>query len=543
MKHARRDQGRVTFTRTDKIGALAAEDDVELLSQCFIDIGDVGLLMDCSKPETIVLGRTGSGKSALIWHLSTYSERVIPISAENLALKYISNSTILSFVLKLGLQLDPFFRLLWRHVFVIEIIKRRFNITSESSRRSIVDSLREVFMRRNHKKALDYVRKWEHSFWQYTDTRIKEVTGKFEEQLENEIKLAVPSFDIRSNDITKLTEEQKCEIRQRAETVINELQVRELAVIIAALPEILNDPQKQFYITIDRLDENWVDERIKYLLVRALIETVRDFVPIENVKVIIALRSDLMEKVLRETRDTGFQEEKYESLYLRLSWSREELIRLLKNRVEKAFKSRTTTQPIILSDLMLDTMGKQRAVDYMVDRTLMRPRDLILFFNESLKQSVDRTTITAGAIRDAEGEYSRKRLVSLGEEWATCYPNIVSYTKILRHKPEVFSIRSIVPDECMELAVDCYVDGGDELSSLSKRLFEEKINHDYFIRQLVYIFYRVGIVGLKSTGYESYQWAFDGRTINSAEMTDEVRIKIHPCFWRVLGVVGKSEST
>jgi D-tyrosyl-tRNA(Tyr) deacylase len=48
---------------------------------------------------------------------------------------------------------------------------------------------------------------------------------------------------------------------------------------------IFDIPQQRFYITIDRLDENWVDERIRYKLLRALLEAVRSFKQVRSVKV------------------------------------------------------------------------------------------------------------------------------------------------------------------------------------------------------------------------------------------------------------------
>jgi len=534
---------RLAFRRNDEIGALAAEDDAALLARCFLDTGEIDILLDCQSPKTIIVGRTGTGKSAILCQLAQDTEKVIPINAEHLALTYISNSTILSFVLKLGLQLDPFFRLLWRHVFVVEIIRRRFNIVDEMGQRTILDELREIFMKKNHKRALAYFRAWEHSFWQDTDSRVKEVTGKFEEQLENEIKVAVPRFDIRSTDTTKLTEEEKTEVIHRAEHVINELQVHELSEIMDALPDILKDPQRHYYITIDRLDENWVDERIKYLLIRALIETVRDFQRIPNVKIIVAIRTDLIERVLRETRDAGFQEEKYESIYLRLTWSRESLIKLLDIRINEVFKQRYTKQSVSHTDLMRISKTKQNAIGYIIDRTLMRPRDLILLFNECIQQSVDKTNITNKAIHDAEGNYSRKRLTSLGEEWVTCYPKLVDYTKILRQRQAIFKLSDITERECTDLILTNLENDRDtdELSNLALQLYNSKITYQNFLRELMYIFYRIGLVGLKTTGYETYQWALDGRTINSAEMTEDFRVKIHPCFWRVLGITSLQE--
>mgnify|MGYP001584165390 CR=1 FL=1 len=126
--------------------------------------------------------------------------------------------------------------------------------------------------------------------------------------------------------VTNLSEEQKVDVVQRGQAVINEVQLRELADVMTFLDEDVFDDEKQhFYITIDKLDENWVEDKFRYLLIRSLIETVRDFLRVRNIKIIVALRTDLIERVFRFTRDPGFQEEKYRSLFLTIKWTDKQL--------------------------------------------------------------------------------------------------------------------------------------------------------------------------------------------------------------------------
>ena len=54
------------FRRNDNIGAAEAESDDAFLFECFVDTGDLEILTDCGESKRIVVGRTGSGKSALL---------------------------------------------------------------------------------------------------------------------------------------------------------------------------------------------------------------------------------------------------------------------------------------------------------------------------------------------------------------------------------------------------------------------------------------------------------------------------------------------
>jgi hypothetical protein len=132
----------------------------------------------CANPRRLVLGRTGSGKSALLIKLANTEERTIEVRAESLALSYISNSTILQFFSGLGVKLDIFFRLLWRHVFTVELLKVHFRIRDESDRKSFIEKICNRFRDKKHTKAVDYLRKWGESFWEETEYRIKELTTK-----------------------------------------------------------------------------------------------------------------------------------------------------------------------------------------------------------------------------------------------------------------------------------------------------------------------------------------------------------------------------
>jgi len=54
------------FRRNDRIGSAAAEDDHDFLSTCFVDTGDLDILQGMNDNRQIIVGRTGTGKSALI---------------------------------------------------------------------------------------------------------------------------------------------------------------------------------------------------------------------------------------------------------------------------------------------------------------------------------------------------------------------------------------------------------------------------------------------------------------------------------------------
>jgi len=530
------------FRNSDTVGVADAESDRTFLKECFIDTGQIDLLSDCLDHRRIVLGRTGSGKTALLNELSERLSTVITIKPESLALAYITNSTILQFVHSLGVNLDTFFKLLWRHVFTVEVIKAHFHLDSPNAKEGLVDWLRGVFSdkRRQHEKALAYLERWGSTFWEQTDYRIQELTTKFESDLEASIGLEVPLSKMKLSGGETLSQEEKASVIQRARYVVNQVQIQELSYVLDLLNSILEDPKKRYYIVIDRLDEDWIDEKLRYQLIRALIETVRDFGKVQNAKIVIALRHDLIDRVIRLSRGPGFQEEKYESMYLDLNWSSDDLIRILDSRINKLVRRSYTKDLVTHKDLLPETINKYPTVNYLLERTLMRPRDVIMFFNACIRQARGSPIISPHMLKEAEGEYSRQRLRSLADEWIADYPDLMDFVDILKNRPSIFGVSEITDEQCFDLAVKLLEDGQNregELKDLLRRIEVNPADIEPFRNWLVASFYRVSLVGLKLEAFEAVVWSNSGRrSISEAEIAPKTRVSIHPMFWRSLGI-------
>jgi hypothetical protein len=528
------------FKKLDCVGAAAAEDDQKFLQSCFIDTGDLEALFDCDDARRIVVGRTGAGKSALLLKLAKNEQKTIEVRPESLALAYISNSNILQFFSELGVKLDIFFRLLWRHVFTVEILKQHFHITDEAAKRSFLSKILDLFKDDKHRKAIEYLQKWGQSFWQETEYRIKEVTTTLERDLKATIEGKIDDTSISLEGAKKLTAEQKSELVQRAQTVVNNVQIRQLSEILDLVKDVLARDNRYYYIVIDRLDEDWIEEKLRFRLIRALIETVKDFVKIRHVKIVVAIRLDLLERVFRITRDAGFQEEKYESLYLPLTWGRDALVHVLDERINHLIKSRYTSRRLTHTDILPRQIDGQASLDYLLERTMFRPRDVIMFVNYCIQKATGKEQFTVQNIREAEGEYSRDRLKSLADEWFSDYPNLLEFTKILSSRSRRFILTDISDKQCEDFALEQVIAGcqhSDDLFRSAAQLVDLQIQAAEFRKVLIYSFYRTGLVGLKAGKSEAFLWTTVGRrSLTRTEIPDDCCAQVHPMFWRVLHI-------
>jgi hypothetical protein len=155
------------FRKHSSVGAASAEDDSQFLSTCFVDTGDLTTLLDSSDPRRLVLGRTGSGKSALLLQIQNRSNAAT-INPQTLAFNHVTNSTVLQFFLAAGVKLDLFFRLLWRHVFAVELLKEKYHVRTEAESRSLLERLFALVSRDKNASSAEFVGR----FWLWESSQV-----------------------------------------------------------------------------------------------------------------------------------------------------------------------------------------------------------------------------------------------------------------------------------------------------------------------------------------------------------------------------------
>lgn len=530
------------FRKNDDIGAADADDDIDFLADCFVNTGDFDTAIDCNSSKRIIVGRTGSGKTAIIKKIYDECERVIKISPETLSLNYIANNEVFKFFEKSGVNLAPFYILLWKHIFVVELLKYKYNINNKDSQKKCLRKLRDLIIKDEIKElAIDYLEKWGKKFWLTSDVRMKELTQIVQNELTASLEAKLPHVKASAQYLEGLSEQERTEIVEIGQKAVSEVQVRELINLIYILNDhVFTDKQKQYYIVIDTLDDEWADDRIKYKLIKSLIDSIRSFRRIYNIKIVIGLRKDLIEKVITSTSESGFQEEKYESFYLHLKWNRKQLAKLLELRINKLIKRRYTKDSVKLEDMLPNQIGKVNPIDYILDRTFLRPRDAILFLNECISNADGKPTLTAEIIKQSEEEYSQKRLQSLEYEWRGIYPEIRRTCQILNGLHSRFKLSEITQDilntRFLEVVDRITPDNLDPVVKLLDKLYTESGNFNTIRSYLFRFFYTVGLVGIKKGPTSSVLWSYTTRSfLNAGELKPTHTIYIHPSFHRALG--------
>lgn len=541
------------FRTNSGIGSLDAESD-RFLKSAFVTREDYRLLLDTSSSQCVILGRTGSGKSALLNKIYEHEGiETIRISPEALSLKFLSNSTILNYFRDLRVHLDLFYKLLWKHVFIVELLQLKFKNVAET--RNVIQRLIERFKKTDPRKvrALNYLNEFKDRFWEQTELRIKEIEteliNKFIESISSSSEInvapikALLTSGATSEELSR--ENVKSEVVHKAQSVVNSMQANEIFQMVEILKDdIFDDEQKHYFIVIDDLDKEWVDRSIVYDLLRALLQTIKDLRGISGTKIIIALRENLARMVFSDNNSRGIQREKYEDLYLDLRWTAEELRDLVDRRLAELMKSAYTNDVPTSFDIL--PSGKKNRPDgftYMLERTFLRPRDIIDYFNRCIRLADGQTELTQQTLSDAELEYSRSRLHAVEDEWRENYGSLPELYAFLEGAPVPFHLQDMV-DKATEHFYQQSISPNFEIPNkeLAAALagFRSDANVIPLLKGVLVALYEVGIIQIRAAHNDPIASCFTSSIRIPAEsLTDHSRFYVHPTFYRALRISPK----
>lgn len=446
-----------------------------------------------------------------------------------------------------GVDLDVLYQLIWRHLLAIELIQCNQNFENEAKAKNYFAALHDKFARGNgtkekrKKSALSQLERYLSAYNDKTVDRVENIVKKIEGDLVAGINLEEIGIPVSFTASLSAKKETREKVVQRAQAVINNIDLRDLGEIINLLADdVFNDPMQETFIVIDELDERWVDTKVKYDLIRALIESIKKFRKIRRAKVVIALREDLLEKVLRETRFEGGQEEKFEDLFQRLRWKPEELRNIIEKRIKWLFENKYTSKEITFSDIFGSKVQDEEPFNYMLDRTLQRPRDIIQFANYCFESSEGQTQVKAKSIREAETRYSKRRYEALLQEWEIVNPLTDICCELLENQKSKFSLANFTKNEAENFAIKILEKESkgknDPVFIAASEYIENKLSRRKFLRKTIQELYKVGVVGIKNSKYPTLWSYLHEPLISSAEINEETIIFIHPMLWRHLGV-------
>lgn len=512
---------KIVLRRNMNIGTGAAENDNEFLSECFLITPEYASILDFADKKMILLGRTGCGKTALIKSVERDVDVFIPIKPDIFALQYINNIPFINALKQEGINLDIFYKFLWMHEIISNIIKQYFAYNKKDFLKILTETASNIGRVNQLKKYLE----------EYGNIFFEEQGAK---KLTNEIEKKVAA-DMGYSDFLKikgsLTQTQKQELQTKASQCVNSTQINQLKNVIALLKEYFErNKQRKIIVAIDDLDNHWIDEDSKYKLIHALLDAIRFFIDIPNLKILVSMRADLLAKTCEVMNR---QNEKDDAFTLKINWTKQMLTAILDKRIGYLFRHKyQKNSNITFRDVFSCYIDEEAATDYILNRTMMRPRDAITFVNMCIARADGNSEITEETILSAEEDFRYDRLSSLKHEWNLNYPNIEDYIKAIYIFDYIFSYKEAMEksDEIQNLLL-----ASNKLDDPIVKKFvmcakDDVLCKNESTKNLLNVLFTIGILGIFDKHNKSIYATPNRPSLNELDFTESLKFIIHPLF-------------
>lgn len=510
--------------RTMNIGTGMAENDGDFLKKCFLETPEYETLLNFDDKKMVLLGRTGSGKTALLKILLENKDIVpIEIKPSTFVMQYISNIPFIRTMKEANLNLSVFYKFLWMHEIISNIIKQYFSYTKK---KDFYIALSEILGTDGRMKELqNYLNQNDGVF--YKEESIQKITSGLEQKIG--VELGFPDLAFVAD---KLSESQKYEIQSKTSQRLNTDQIKQLKNIITIFKEYFSkNKEKKIIVCIDDLDTGWTDDTSKYELLSALMDSIKQFIEIPNIKILVAMRADLLTKTISETKRQG---EKDMAFTMKLNWSYQMLEELINKRLNYLFEYHYERKTkISFRDLFDCEISGVKGYDYVMQRTFLRPRDIIKFINICFIQAEGNEYILPDNILNAETIYRKEMLDALKDEWLTIYPNIEIYIKAIRDimtnsftYQDAFNNYDII-SQCL---LSMNWSGKDDMIL---QLFVNSTNNEYAkheaLKALINALYTIGVLGVISKTKDIIYSSPNKPQLDMLDYDDNI-FHIHPLF-------------
>jgi hypothetical protein len=227
---------------------------------------------------------------------------------------------------------------------------------------------------------------------------------------------------------------------------------------------------------------------------------------------VVFVRTDIFEHLVESTPDRGKDSD------VNLDWDDRELFREI---VRARVTSSTSAQggfDEVWQQIGPRLVGIENAFDYMLDRTLLRPRDLLMFMQDAVQVAIDRghAQITAEDIVQAEAGYSQDMLLGLAFEIEDTKPSASDVLWSFEFATKTLS-------------------SSDLASRISLSGVPEE-EHQAIVELLLWY----GFLGVRDNGSQEEQYSFEIRynlrRLANAITTGRGKYVVHPAFRAALSI-------
>lgn len=464
------------------LGDVRAEQDTKMLESAFWESSDYkALLESCDRP--IVVGRRGTGKSALANKLSKYwgvkpRHRVITIAPEEE--QVIGLRDIFDLFGDKYLHIKAGTKMAWRYAIYMEVVS---DIASHYKLQKSLDI----------SPIREHVQEW--------GAKRKGLASK----IRNKMKSVLKDSSTPQSRIADLSD------------------ALELDLIEEVLVEALVNANITYAVFADKLDEGYSPDNLGVAIVDGFVQAVIDIKNKVDEKIVaFAFVRDNIYRAISKL-DPDFTRN-IEGQTHRLHWDEYNLFNMVCNRIRIAFGSDVENNTRLWNKYAAKDLKGAEGFRCALKLTLYRPRDILVLLNEAFLRanSRGRSEIILEDIEATAKFISINRLADLHKEYEYIFPSLEEFTSVFNGSPSELTI---------SLAAS-RVEG-----VLEREDYAKDKQQDIFIigtaGEVLQRLYSVGFLGLYNDGSTSFVFCHDGKDPDR-DFNDDARVLIHPCYWLAL---------
>ncbi len=473
--------------RPNSLGDVRAEVDAEMLRNAFLETPDYRTLIETSD-RSVVVGRRGTGKSALALQLAKFFAREQQASVVEIAPSEDQTIGMRPRIAKFG---DSFStvragaRLVWRYALMMEAANALSPIYTFKEN-TAYPGLRN--------RVQDWMASGTNVFARYLAT-LKRVTTEAMDPEE------------RIGELSAVLELSKVE-----EAVLSGTERVNHTVVLL----------------IDRLDEGYTPDVYGAALVDGLVQASIDVkTRLSCVRPIVFLRDNMLRAVQQLDPDYS---RNIEASVLRLHWDVGSLFTFAAKRLQLAFELPHEANRKIWDGCVSTDLAGQAGFKRCLQHTLYRPRDVLALLNKALFEAGKRGSSGIRVVRHdieaAARQISHIRFEDLRKEYDAILPGLASYIGAFDGGSAELTF-----DETMELLGGLLERGSD--IPIVQQEFDILDNPLDLLSGL----YSIGFLGIREGSEGAFVFCHDGRAADR-EFVAPDRVLVHPCYWMALNIGG-----
>lgn len=473
---------------SNPLGDVRAESDHAMLAQAFFETPDYLTLLE-SDEKVVVVGRRGTGKSALTYRLQTQWAAVRTNTVVLVAPDEHHTLALRALLPRLGTSFLPIkasVRLLWKYGLIMATAQ------GMSSKYKLKDKIAASPM------LLKHLHLWGKSEQPFFD--------KLRGLIRRNVPEGMPPEDV---------------IGQLADTL-------EIAQLERELQKAIPEGEK-IRILVDRLDEGFEPDVTSIAFVDGMISAAIDIAGSFRGKVrpVVFMRDNMFRAVAYYDQDYS---RNIEAFTLRLHWDVSTLFYLVTNRLRAAFGATDTNTKRIWNRYTEYDLQEEDGFKKCLTLTLYRPRDILILLNsafESAKKRHPDRELAAISVSDLEQSaktISSNRLDDLRKEYRHIFHSVDAVTQVFGHGSPELTVSSA--SELLNTVISAPPESPEVQQELA--IFQHP---DELIRSL----YSIGFLGVHDQASGTYLFCHDGKKPD-IQLEQAHKILIHPCYWMALSL-------